>query len=104
MTDSSPPPETVLVLEGEMTIYHAIDQMQRIRDHLAVQHDLWLDLSGVTEIDSAGLQLLFVAHNEAKAHGGTFILGALSQAVDDVLRLLRIKTQLGLTVTEEPAS
>jgi len=48
-----------------------------------------LDLSQVTEIDTAGLQLLLAAHRETKCRGASLLVVAASGAVVDVLQLAR---------------
>jgi len=47
-----------------------------------------LDLSAVTEFDSAGLQLLLMARREAARLGRQLVVSAASHAVRDVFALL----------------
>ncbi|GGX47150.1 STAS domain-containing protein [Undibacterium squillarum] len=53
------------LVEGELTIYTAAQEKQRLQSFLYSDDDLELDLSAVTEIDSAGLQILIVLKKEA---------------------------------------
>jgi anti-anti-sigma factor len=77
-----------LAIEGEMTIYRAAELkpalLDAVREHAAPA----LDLSAVTEFDSAGLQLLLVARQEAARLGKRLVLSAASNAVRDVFALL----------------
>jgi len=77
-------------IEGEMTIYRAAELkpalLDTVREHAAPR----LDLSAVTEFDSAGLQLLLVARQEAARLGKRLAVGAASSAVRDVFALLGI--------------
>lgn len=52
-------------LEGEMTIYRAAELKETIKPHIDHASVIEIDLSKVSEIDSAGLQLLIAAKLEA---------------------------------------
>jgi len=52
-------------IEEELTIYTASVVGATIRDAMASHDSVAIDLTGVTEIDTAGLQLLLVAKKEA---------------------------------------
>jgi anti-anti-sigma regulatory factor len=56
--------------------------------------DLELDLSEVTELDTAGLQLLLMAHREAAALGRRLVLTRPSPAVVDVLDIVQLTDRL----------
>ncbi|MGF1643808.1 MAG: lipid asymmetry maintenance protein MlaB [Thiotrichales bacterium] len=74
-TDSN---QNRLIVEGELTIYHVADA----KAALLSLPDATLDLSGITEIDGAGVQMLMLAHRDAGLN-----LGAVSDTVGEVLRL-----------------
>jgi anti-sigma B factor antagonist len=77
-----------LAVEGEMTIYRAAE-LQPVLLDLVHAHDApALELSAVTEFDSAGLQLLLVARREAARLGKPFAVTAASPAVRDAFTLL----------------
>lgn len=75
-------------VEGELTIYRAAELkpalLETVRGHAAPA----LDLSAVTEFDSAGLQLLLAARQEAARLGKRLAVSAASSAVRDVFALL----------------
>lgn len=77
-----------LAVEGEMTIYRAAELQPLLLDAVRAHAAPVLDLSAVTEFDSAGLQLLLVARNLAASLGKTLRVDATSPAVDDVFALL----------------
>ena len=58
-----------LAVEGEMTIYRAAELKPALLDAVRAHEAPALDLSAVTEFDSAGLQLLLVARQEAARLG-----------------------------------
>lgn len=58
-----------LALGGPMTIYEAAEHKRELLAALAAGGGLELDLSGVDEIDTAGLQLLVLARREGARTG-----------------------------------
>ncbi len=91
-----------LAFQGEMNVYNAAANFNRLREHIASRLPLYLDLSKVAEIDSSGLQLLLFAHSEAESQGLDFRITALSETVDEVLSLLFLKRTLGLPTAPQP--
>ncbi len=88
---------TSLRIEGEMTIYRAEELMQALLAPLLSGQNLKLDLSEVTEIDTAGLQLLLLASRVAGERLSRIDLVGLSPTVLEVFELLRIAPDLGQT-------
>ncbi len=78
---------TVLKITGEFTIFRAIELKQAL---LSDPPPLEVDLSGVTEIDTAGVQLLMLAKKEALAAQRELHLVAHSSAVIEVFDLLNV--------------
>ncbi len=73
---------------GEMTVYTASQVKQPLVDALtAGPENIQLDLSGVSEFDTAGVQLLLLIHREALLAGRHLQLGPESTIVRDVLTL-----------------
>ncbi|CAN7682065.1 STAS domain-containing protein [Pseudoduganella sp. LjRoot289] len=84
-----------LRIAGEMGIYRAEELKQMLLAAVAAQPALELDLSGVSEFDGAGLQLLLLARDAARAAGGALRLAAPSGAVLDVLALTGLGGSFG---------
>jgi anti-anti-sigma factor len=78
----------VFYLQDELTIYRAAELKLLL---LGTPRPLNLDLSGVTELDSAGVQLLMQAKKMALQHQESFQLQAPSAAVSEVLALLNLQ-------------
>ena len=80
-----------LQIDGEMTIYRAAELKDvlygAVQAAVAEARALALDLSRVTEFDSAGIQLLLVARREAERQGQALRLVACSPAVREVFAL-----------------
>lgn len=79
-----------LALEGELTIHTAADRRGALLGMIEADGALELDLSAVTELDTAGLQLLLLARREAAHLGGRLTVSAVSQAVSDVLAIAQL--------------
>ncbi len=84
-----------LRVDGEMTIYSAAEHKAQLLDHLDECEELELDLSGVGEMDSAGLQILLLLKRESEKAGHSLRLTNHSQAVFEVLELLNMQAHFG---------
>jgi len=83
----------VFRVAGEMTIYRAAELKQEILAQLDQHALLEFDLSEVSEIDSAGLQLLFLAASTAAARQGVACIGPRSAAVREVFAILGLDSR-----------
>lgn len=85
-----------IALDGEITIYRAAELRQTLLGALQGQAGgLDIDLAAVTEIDSAGVQLLMATKRAAQAAGHALTLSNHSEAVVDVLELLNLAAFFG---------
>ena len=79
-------------IEGEMSIYTALE----LKNHLARRSgDVEIDLSGVTEMDTAGLQLLVLMKRAARKHNSNLRLMAHSPAVIEVIDVCNLAGYFG---------
>ena len=104
----SAPPTARLLIDGEFTIQRAEAIRAELFPLLEREPSLEIDLSGVAEIDSAGVQLLLVAKRTAQARNKELRLLGHSPAVLDVFQLLSLSAYFGDSqfipaATEEPA-
>ena len=74
-------------VRGEMTISTAAELMRGLAPSLVLFDDIEINLAGVNEIDSAGLQLMMAAKREATARSKCLRFVDQSRAVVDVLNL-----------------
>jgi len=86
---------THLTFKDEMTIYTALEQKNALSQHLNADHEIQVDLSEVSEIDSAGLQVLLFLKQEASSKNIILSLTHHSQAVVEVLELLNLTAHFG---------
>ncbi|WP_426192689.1 STAS domain-containing protein [Massilia sp. DWR3-1-1] len=75
-------------LDGEMSIYRAAELKETLLAPLAAGTLVELDLSAVSELDTAGVQLLLLARQTARGLGGDVCVLASSAPVQDLLDLL----------------
>lgn len=85
----------MFAIEGEMTIYTAETQRRQLEAYLASGQQLELDLSQVSEIDSAGLQLLIWLKNQAAQADKTLNFVMHSPAIVQVLELTNLSAYFG---------
>ena len=86
-----------LAFVEDLTIYHAAAQKEQLLAALQALPPgecLTLNLSGVAEIDTSGVQLLLMAARDAAREGRQAKVGAASPAVGDVLKFLNLAEQL----------
>ena len=75
-------------IEGDLTIYAAPEAKDQLLAHLkATSCGAPFDLSGVREMDTAGLQLVLLAQRYCRAAGGKFSIVAASAAALETLAL-----------------
>ena len=79
-------------IEVEMTIYNASELKKKFMPLMDETHDLVVNLSKVTEIDSAGVQLLMLLKKERAIRGKTLTLIDHSNTVLDVFELIGLVT------------
>lgn len=81
--------------EGELTIYTASDTKTLLVEALAKHREIEIDLSQVSEIDTAGMQLLILAKKEAARNQLQVRFCDHSPAVIDAMELLDLTTFFG---------
>lgn len=87
--------DDIVRIQGEMSIYQASELKQQLLAGLHEERTLVLDLSGVTELDTAGLQLLMLAKRTARTNHCQLQLQGHSTAVLDVFELLNLVGYFG---------
>lgn len=84
-----------LEIKGELNIFTAAELRLQLLEALATGTELEVDLSQVSEIDSAGLQLLIAAKRDAAARQQTLRFTDHSPAVFEMLELCKLTSHLG---------
>lgn len=84
-----------LRLQGELTIYTAADTKPRLLEALAASDALEINLGEVTEMDTAGVQLLILAKREAASAGKRLTLSEHSPAAMELIELYNLAGWFG---------
>ncbi|GLH71724.1 hypothetical protein GETHLI_02260 [Geothrix limicola] len=87
--------KVLIKLVGALTIYTAVQARKEFSDALEVHAAPEVDLSGVDEIDTAGVQVLLWIKQEAALRGRSIPFAFHSPAVVEVLDLLNLAGTLG---------
>lgn len=90
-------------IEGELNIYIARDLKRRLLDQLGSADEVEINLSQVSEMDSAGFQVLCLAKREAANKGKTLHFKSCSPAVAEVVSLYNMAAFFGDTPTRSRA-
>ncbi|MET0267250.1 MAG: STAS domain-containing protein [Duganella sp.] len=84
-----------LALDGEINIYRAADLKTVVLEALRQAPVLEIDLSAVTELDTAGLQVLMLAKQTASAEQRELRLLHHSPAVLEIVEMLNLGAFFG---------
>lgn len=87
-------PSHAMRIESDLTIYTVAEWKEALLRALERSPELAVDLSDVSELDTAGLQLLLLASREARQTGKTLTWVAPSNAVSQVVALCNVDAQL----------
>jgi anti-sigma B factor antagonist len=82
-------------IQGELTIYTAAVEKQRLQNFLDTDDELELNLSQVSEMDTAGLQILALMKKEAARRGKTLHYVMHSKAVLEILEMSNMTASFG---------
>jgi len=96
--------EPCLCLQGDLTIYTVSEARERLGAALEPHPSLVLNLAGVQELDTAGVQLLAWLKQEAGRRGRTLSFTAHSPAVLEVMDLLKVAAMFGDPILIAPVN
>jgi anti-anti-sigma factor len=82
-------------IKQDMNIYNASEQKKMLLKALDSCQELDIDLSHVSEIDTAGFQLLLLTKREALKAGKTMRLTGHSKAVTELIDLYNMASYFG---------
>ena len=88
------PSKAIIHIVGPIDLDHARKTRRQLFSSLAGRENLLVDMSAVTEIDSAGVASLVEAHTAARKNGKGFALFHVSEPVMRLLRLVRLDQAL----------
>jgi anti-anti-sigma factor len=91
---------SLLSIDGDMTIYTAAALKEELMKHIARPCEHEIDLSEVSDMDSAGLQLLILAKREAVSRNMPLRLTGHSRAVMEVMDICSMAAYFGDPIWE----
>ena len=80
----------VIAFEGDIDLEHSPKAREVLLDGVQRGKSVFVDMSGVTYIDSSGVASLVEAFQRAKGQGSSFALVAVNPAALRVLQLARL--------------
>lgn len=84
-----------LGIDGELTIFNAAEQKSRLLGFLHSDDELEINLASVTQLDTAGLQLLILIKREAAKDKKSLSFAMHSKVVLDILEFTRLSATFG---------
>jgi len=84
-----------IAIDGEMTIYTAMELNASLLPPIVKYTEIEVDLAGVSEMDTSGLQLMVLAKKDAVALDKVLRITAHSPAVLDILSLCDLEGFFG---------
>lgn len=88
----------VVVLKGEVNIYHAAALRDALLKELDSQNEIRLDLDQVSEVDTTTVQILVALLRTASAQGKLAHVVVAGRVLSDVVRLCNLQDELGLVL------
>ncbi len=85
---------SLLSIDGELTIYKAKEYRDYLVDNFTADKVLEVNLEGVEEIDSSGLQLLAAMSKQLSNNGNEIVITAASDEAKDALETSRLMTDM----------
>lgn len=87
-------------ITGELNIYTAAECCAQLRHMIDDNTSIVLDLSAVSEIDTAGIQLLLQVRRTCHAQGRSLQFVSPSPVVQEVVQLLQLRELLDMPCVE----
>jgi anti-anti-sigma factor len=88
---------TTLIFEGDLTIYYVTQIKDEIfADYEKLADKIALDLEAVSEIDTAGVQLLLFAKKFFSTVHRSIFISKSNESVDTVLTVLDVNTHFAM--------
>jgi len=86
--------KSILSIDGELTIYTAAEYKKYLVENFSSEHTLDVDLQGIEEIDTCGLQLLAAMCKQLSDKGNEINIVATSDIAKEALETSRLMTDM----------
>jgi anti-anti-sigma factor len=93
--------DVVVAVRGDVDLV-SCDELRGVLDEaFRTSHDLTIDFSGLTFIDSSGLSVLVEAHRKARDAGGVLVLRNPTSMLRRLLDITRLESLLVVEPTDD---
>ncbi|VAW51218.1 hypothetical protein MNBD_GAMMA06-2176 [hydrothermal vent metagenome] len=92
--------KSILSIDGELTIYSAAEYKKYLVENFTSEHTLEVNLEGVEEIDTCGLQLLAAMCKQLSDNGNEINIAATSEVAKEALETSRLMTNMTFIADE----
>jgi len=82
---------TEIALSGELTIFCAMDLYQEHIQKIKFKSKVIFKLSSVSEIDTAGMQIILILFKEIKKQSGEYEVSSISDVISDYVKLFNLE-------------
>jgi len=83
---------TLIFIQDEMTIYNVLEHKNKLYPYLKNENGLHIDLTDVSEIDSAGMQLLIFLKHQSKIEKNEIIFINHSESFMEVINIFNFSS------------
>jgi len=89
---------TLIIIQDEMTIYNVLEHKKKLYPYLKNEKSLQIDLSNVSEIDSAGMQLLIFFKYQSQIEKKEITFIEHSESVMEVVNIFSFSSFFDIPV------
>jgi len=82
---------TEISFSGELTIFCAMEVYQEHLQTIKLKPKVIIKLSSVSEIDTAGIQILLMLFKEITKQNGEYEISSLNDVISDYIKLFRLE-------------
>jgi len=82
---------TEITISGELNIYSVMENYQKYFQTVKFKEQVILKLSGIEEVDTAGMQLLVVLFKAIEQQGSTYLIQTTSDSINEYSKLFNLK-------------
>ncbi len=82
---------TEITFSGELTIFFAMELYQEHLQRIKLKPKVIIKLSSVTEIDTAGMQILLILFKEITKKNGEYEISSINDVISDYVKLFNLE-------------
>lgn len=86
-----------LRFQGDLDIYAAEETLTALLPYFDGFKTFFVELDGVSEIDSSGIQILLLCHRHAQKNDGALVVLSVSESVQELINLYQLGDRFDTT-------